>query len=61
MPPGEQPEEFPDQAGRLAFGESLLDSTRSAPLRVNGDGRLDGYTGLGSIGVLEGRVFELRR
>jgi alpha-amylase len=41
--------------------QSLLDSTRSAPLHVNGDGRLDGYSGLGSIGALEGRVFELRR
>ena len=41
--------------------QSLLDSTRSAPLHVNDDGRLDGYRGLGSIAALEGRVFELRR
>jgi hypothetical protein len=41
--------------------QSLLDSTRPAPLHVDRDGRLDGYSGLGSIAALEGRVFELRR
>ena len=39
--------------------QSLLGGARGAPLRVGGNGRIDGYVPLRSLGSLESHVFEL--
>ncbi len=41
--------------------ESLLGGPRRAPLTVGGNGRIDGYVPVRSLGPLESRVFELMK
>ncbi len=47
-------------AGRYEV-QSLLGGARGAPLRLGGNGRIDGYVPLRSLGPLDIRVFDLAR